>query len=309
MAGLNDFFSILPTEISSNDDEYRNLIDTPKPVRCKFCGKTLYYDGLLFPNGKKEWLSLPQKCDCADSIRHRKECQQALFAYKEKKARIDKNLRKSGLCKRYLDRVFLNFSVDDSNRKAYMTTKEYAENFSTKIMNFDGMQTIYQKFSLYITGNIGLGKSHLAAAIGNFLIKNGVEVRFTSIGDLLLDVRKTYDSSSEGSFETEVLNEYINCDLLILDDFGKEKLTEWGVAKLFEVINGRYKNYKPLVITSNYPLNSVLTRLIPSTSNDSITGKAIVDRLYEICLETVLKGISYRKTDINSDDRRGEYGN
>ena len=76
--------------------------------------------------------------------------------------------------------------------------------------------------------------------------------------DYIKDTYKDSDMSDK-----EYLNLYSSVDLLIIDDLGKEKTTEWVLEKLFLIINNRYNNYLPIVITTNYNINQ-LTHLANS---------------------------------------------
>ena len=85
-------------------------------------------------------------------------------------------------------------------------------------------------------------------------------------------------------------------DLLIIDDLGKEKATEWTSQTIYSIINARYENERPIVITTNYTLKNLVDRMTPSGSQDSITAAAAVDRLFETCIEVPMLGPSWRKS-------------
>ncbi|MRB85087.1 hypothetical protein GH851_31765, partial [Bacillus thuringiensis] len=83
-------------------------------------------------------------------------------------------------------------------------------------------------------------KTHLAAAIANELSKQGFIVVFQSVPELLQRIRSTFNSDNKEN-ETQIMRALLECDLLILDDIGAEKTTEWVEEKLFNVIDGRYR--------------------------------------------------------------------
>ena len=91
----------------------------------------------------------------------------------------------------------------------------------------------------------------------------------------------------------EVLKLYCECDLLIIDDLGKEKLSEWVLEKLFQIINARYENMLPVIITTNYNEKEIIKRL--SYKNDGIAAESLVSRLNEMCLEVNMNFEDYRK--------------
>ena len=314
MAVITSLLNGIPVDIVlSNEDRFKSLADTPKPVRCKFCGKELPFEGIYWKDTHKiEWSKKPMNCDCIgfqkEASRIRLEKIKA-FELREKLACIKRIKNDSGLCKREFDRSFSNFIENDANHDAKEKAYQYASNFTKKIMNFNKPQTPTEKFSLYIYGNVGLGKTHLASAVANYLINEEVKVVFTSISDLLQKIRQTFNSSdSDYIFESEVTEKYISCDLLIIDDFGKDKSTDWSVSKVFEIINKRYENYNPMIITSNYSLGNLEKRLTPSNTFDCISAQAVVDRLYEMCYEICLSGDSFRKKPIQTQSISNRVG-
>ena len=76
----------------------------------------------------------------------------------------------------------------------------------------------------------------------------------------MLDFIRDSYSDSEVSYK-DYLNLYSSVDLLVIDDLGKEKPTEWVLEKLFLIVNNRYNNYLPIVITTNYNRNQLRERL------------------------------------------------
>ncbi len=102
---------------------------------------------------------------------------------------------------------------------------------------------------LLIMGRFGCGKTHLAAAIANHAIENGISTLFLTVPDLLDWLRFAY-SGSEMSFEDR-FEEIRDAPLLVLDDFGTQNATAWAQEKIFQIMNHRYVNQLPTVITSN----------------------------------------------------------
>jgi DNA replication protein DnaC len=111
---------------------------------------------------------------------------------------------------------------------------------------------------LLLQGGYGCGKTHLAAAIANFAVEMGVPTLFLTVPDLLDMLRFSYDSE-DTTFESR-FNEIRNASLLILDDFGTQNATGWAQEKLFQIINYRYINKLPLVITTNLNLEDIDAR-------------------------------------------------
>jgi DNA replication protein DnaC len=112
---------------------------------------------------------------------------------------------------------------------------------------------------LLLQGGYGSGKTHLAAAIANFAVSMGVPTLFLTVPDLLDTLRFAYDST-DTTFE-ERFEQIRNAELLVLDDFGTQNATGWAQEKLFQIINYRYINKLPLVVTTNLALDEIEARV------------------------------------------------
>jgi DNA replication protein DnaC len=112
---------------------------------------------------------------------------------------------------------------------------------------------------LLLQGGFGCGKTHLAAAIANFAVGMGVPTLFLTVPDLLDTLRFSYDSENT-TFEQR-FDEIRNAPLLVLDDFGTQNATPWAQEKLFQIVNYRYINKLPLVVTTNLALDEIEARI------------------------------------------------
>jgi DNA replication protein DnaC len=112
---------------------------------------------------------------------------------------------------------------------------------------------------LLIMGGYGCGKTHLAAAIANYAVGMGVPALFLTVPDLLDTLRFSYDSD-DTTFEQR-FDEIRSAPLLVLDDFGTQNATGWAQEKLFQIVNYRYINKLPLVVTTNLALDEVEARI------------------------------------------------
>lgn len=123
------------------------------------------------------------------------------------------------------------------------------------------------------------------------LIKNGIPIIYGTLINLLAELKNSYDSDNNIS-EMEIIKLYEKVDLLIIDDLGKEKPSEWGLEKLFTIINSRYENNLPVIITTNYNQNSLAERL--SLNGEIETARSIISRLYEMCYLVKINDIDHR---------------
>lgn len=140
--------------------------------------------------------------------------------------------------------VGLRPALADSLQLAYNQARQYAQNL---------------KGWLLLQGGYGCGKTHLAAAIGNFAVGLGVPTLFLTVPDLLDSLRFAYDDP-DSTFEQR-FEEIRSAPLLIMDDFGTHNATPWAQEKLFQIINNRYINHLPLVITTNLMLEQIEDRI------------------------------------------------
>ncbi|MCH7587244.1 MAG: ATP-binding protein [Chloroflexi bacterium] len=127
---------------------------------------------------------------------------------------------------------------------------------------------------LLIQGHFGVGKTHLAAAIGNECASRGISTLFLTVPDLLDSLRFTF-SDKNTSFEQR-FNEIRNTPLLILDDFGTQSATDWAREKLFQILNYRYINKLPLVVTTNLMLAEIEGRIRSRLSDPDVVAHIFI---------------------------------
>ena len=257
-------------------------IDKNDYIECEYCKNKLYrktIDWNLY--GTKRVMKLDyERCNCKDAQKYWNEydMKKLQMLEEEKKLRmmqefankVDKIIKNSKMSKRNLNYKFENFEVNSNNKKVYQSLKNYSEKLVNEV----------ERKGLILVGNNGVGKSHLACSIANELIKNGIPIIYGTLINLLAELKNTYDVYNNIS-EMKIIKLYEKVDLLIIDDLGKEKPSEWGLEKLFTIINSRYENNLPVIITTNYDQNSLIDRL--SINGEIETAKSIISRLYEMC--------------------------
>lgn len=115
---------------------------------------------------------------------------------------------------------------------------------------------------LVLAGHIGCGKTHLCYAVANRMTAEGVVVRFWNVAYLLDVIRSTYDQGKADSNPRESVEDMVYTPtVLILDDLGAEKPSDWVAEKLFEVIDRRYSEGKGLMVTTNESLAKLSPRV------------------------------------------------
>lgn len=213
-------------------------------------------------------------CEC-EKERLKKEREEFLKTQKE--AEIQRLKAYCGLPHRLLSVNFDTAEPSPENEKAFCVCKKYA-------VRFDEMLRKNQGLLLY--GGVGTGKTFSAACIANVLLGNGVSVIFTSFVRLL--------GKSKGfDIDEEMADRLCGAGLLIIDDFGAERNTDFALEKVYSIIDSRYSAGKPMIITTNLDLNEM-------QSCADIRSRRIYERIFEICYPVRFEGQS-RRIGIASD--------
>ena len=160
-----------------------------------------------------------------------------------KKALAEEFLRCSNMQKIYQNKNFRNFDLtfyaEGEDRRKMEATLEYCKTYARK---FDKVPR-----NLLFLGAPGSGKTFLSCAIGTELIKTGHFVLYTPIQDMLDDFEKVRFGKGDADIES-----YKECDLLIIDDFGAEFKNSFSESVLYNIINDRLNEKKPMIISTNF---------------------------------------------------------
>jgi DNA replication protein DnaC len=192
--------------------------------------------------------------------------------------------------KRYQHCTIANFTVyNESLEQATVKARQLADAFP-----------VVNK-GLFFEGQPGVGKTHLAVAVLKHVVQTtGARGLFYDTRDLLRIIRSTYDASIRTT-ELEILRPVMQADLLVLDDLGAEKTSEWVEETMNLIVNTRYNERRVTIFTSNY-------EDIPDDTEPNALvfriGHRMRSRLHEMCDFVVLDAADYRERPQNagSDD-------
>lgn len=135
---------------------------------------------------------------------------------------------------------------------------------------------------LLLHGKVGAGKSYLAACIANELIDQGYLVKYSTLTAMANEMNVTFGEKADYLYK---LNRY---DLIIIDDFGTERNTEFMNEQAYSIINARYESGKPMVITTNLSGEEL-------NHPPTIDAARLFDRILEVCHPLEVKGTSRRR--------------
>lgn len=207
-------------------------------------------------------------CKCESKELEEKKKQEE---YEEQMRRINRLKEASMMDKKYREVTFDKYEVREENKKVFEMAKKYVDRF----------QDMYKKNQgLLLYGPVGTGKSFTAACIGNYLLDNAKPVIMTSFVKILQDI---WENDREAEYIT-ILN---SASLLIVDDLGTERETDYALEKVYNIIDSRVRANKPMIITSNLELNDMM-------ECEDIRKKRIYDRILECCYPMYVGGKSFR---------------
>jgi DNA replication protein DnaC len=208
-------------------------------------------------------------------------CQQA--------ARQDHRVASAGIPKRYEACVLDSFEVDTpgadaSLKRALKTARKFV----------DGYPVETGGLGLLLTGTIGTGKTHLAVGVLLALIEQrGVNALFCDYRELLKEIQHSWNPQVN-STELGVLKPVFEAEVLVLDELGAQKPTDWVWDTVALILNTRYNDKLTTIITTNYP-NLSAGAIKEETLGDRI-GNRMHSRLSEMCVVVELAGADRRRT-------------
>ena len=197
----------------------------------------------------------PVECSCH---RTEREKQEALISQK-KHSDLVRRLKNEG----FSDPAMLDWTFENDNVRSPQTMRS-------------------ENLGLLLWGGVGTGKSFLAGCIANALMEQEVPARMTNFARILNELNSSF------SGRNDIVDKLCRYPLLVIDDFGMERGTEYALEQIYNIVDSRYRSRKPLIVTTNLTLDEI--RYPQDTAH-----ARIYDRLLEMCVPISCIGVSFRK--------------
>lgn len=257
---------ILEQSVSSIPENAMDYYGADGLLSCGKCHtpkEAFFAKGLVLIGKNKH----PVECAC-----HKAEREQQEAAVKEQKhLDLVRQLKAEG----FSDPALLEWTfANDNGRSLQMRhTHRYVEQW----------QTIHaENIGLLLWGGFGTGKSFLAGCIANALMEQKVPVCMTNFAHVVNELNSSF------SGQNKVVDRLCRYPLLIIDDFGMERGTEYALEQIYNIVDSRYRSRKPLIVTTNLTLDEI------RHPQDTVHAR-IYDRLLEMCVPVSCIGASFRK--------------
>ena len=250
-------------------DEYLDPVDGL--IHCRKCGGPRQ---AVIPDPFKGG-SFKPRCVCScqqEAERRRREAE-------ERRQRMERIRRRKaqGLQDRYL--YGYTFANDNGKNPAMAKAHAYVDHWP---------QAFKRNIGLLLFGDVGTGKSFAAGCIANALLDRDVPVLMTNFPTILARLCGTF-----GEDRTDFLDSLGDYDLLIIDDLGAERNTEYALEQMFSIIDSRYRCNKPLIVTTNLKLDEL-------KRPPDLAHARIYDRILERCAPILFAGKNFREDNAAS---------
>lgn len=250
--------------VIENEGDY---YDDDGLLHCGVCNRKKQHR-LCFEDREK---IVPCICDCDKA---RMEAEEEARKAQEKRTELESRIN------RYRH---IGFPMSELRKCTFEKDDRANEQISDALMQyvnkFDEFKA--QGKGLLLSGNVGNGKTFMAGCVANALIDKGYLVLMANFGRII----KTLQSSfSEQQDYIDSFNAY---DLLIIDDFGVERSTEYVQEQVYDIIDSRYRAGLPLIVTTNLDVTEI-------ANSENVQSKRVYDRVLERCHPIKIKGGSRR---------------
>jgi DNA replication protein DnaC len=224
-------------------------------------------------------------------------------------AKIEQTVRRAGIPQRYANASFETFkAVRNGNIGAmFRTVRQYTAEYLPG--RYNG--------GLLLTGTIGTGKTHLAvAALRELILERGQVGTFVDAREMLAQVRSTFTPGSQAT-EFSVLAPILSADVLVIDELGAARTTDWTADVIEQILNSRYNSQRATILTTNYPLPGFSPLAPANTQKHNLSpydrpgpmpvtamqreslqdriGARMYSRVREMCVAVQVQGADYRE--------------
>ncbi len=210
--------------------------------------------------------------------------------------RLDQLLRRASIPDRYISKDFRAYHPDPkfpSQEEALTSSIQFVETYPE----------VHR--GLLYSGSCGVGKTHLAVAVlKDLVLEKQVSARFVDETELLRRLQYSYGPDSPET-EREVLRPLYSAELLVWDDLGAGRPTEWVAETIRTILNHRYTRGKQTVLTTNLPLKAPVKRFVENSLMDPIVvreqileervGAPLFSRIMEMCKVVEMNGPDFRR--------------
>ena len=235
-----------------------------------YCGKCRTPKEAYFPADKATLFGRdrhPAECDCQRAQRMEREAAEQQRKHRDKV----EELKRRG----FTDPAMREWTfANDNGRNPQMKTAHFY------VEHWEDMKAGNIGYLLW--GSVGTGKSYFAGCIANALMEKEVPVYMTNFAVILGDLSPGFTGRNE------YISRLCRYPLLIIDDFGMERGTDYGLEQVFHVIDTRYRSNKPLIATTNRPLDEL------KKPTDTAHSR-IYDRLLSMCVPIRFTGVNFRQ--------------
>lgn len=234
-----------------------------------YCGKCRKPKEAYFPEGKTFFGRdrHPSECDCQRAARKEREAAEKRRSHLETVER----LKRQG----FTDKTMQDWTFANDNGSC-----PQMKNAAGYVARWEQIKD--GNYGLLLWGRVGTGKSYFAGCIANALMEQEVPVRMTNFAAILNDLAASFAGRNE------YISRLCSFPLLIIDDFGMERGTEYGLEQVYNVIDSRYRSRKPLIVTTNLTLEEL------QHPQDTPHAR-IYDRLTSMCAPVRFTGSNFRK--------------
>lgn len=222
-------------------------------------------------------LPLKVTCQCRCD-REREAAEKRAGEDKRAMERVSRLKKASLMDEKFREATFTTFRANKDNARNLKLCKRFVDAFDEMVAKNQG---------LLFWGDVGTGKTYLAACVANALLEKGVPVVITSLVKLLEIIQSGEDR------ESDITARMNSAKLVIFDDLGAERSTDYALEKVYNIIDSRYRRKLPMIVTTNLTIEEM-------KSETDRRYTRIYDRVFEVCYPMQFTGMSWRKKAANS---------